>query len=82
MSSLKELILYLESKDNIWLYGAGIVAKRIILLCKHYKINVAGIIVSERGDNSSLLDGVTVYSLDELKYKKTKLNDLNHINKL
>jgi hypothetical protein len=66
INSANELCVYLKSKENIYLYGAGKVAMLVYRFTKMNDIQIAGFVVSKRGDNPFYIDGCPVYVLDEI----------------
>lgn len=77
METINELIFYLKSKKNVWLYGAGKISRRLILLAKKNNIEINGIIVTERNSNPYELNGIRVYTVREIQYMKMQYKDLN-----
>ncbi len=65
--SEQEFLEYLQTRTHLYLYGAGIVAKRVLRFCHANNINVEGIVVTERDDDFTALFGIPVMSLEELQ---------------
>lgn len=75
----KELITYLQEKENIYLFGAGKRAERCLYYCGKSGIRVDGLLVSKREENPLEKDGKPVLALDELKDKSMATEELNVI---
>ncbi len=61
----KELCDYLKSKSNLYIYGAGVVGKRLLRFCNAKEISVKGYVVSEEPKEKMVL-GKDVLTLEEL----------------
>ncbi len=62
-----ELIDYLQSKENIYLFGAGKRAEQYLYYLEKTGVTVDGILVSKKDGNPSEKGGKPVLALDELK---------------
>jgi len=70
MNTIKEVVEYLKTKKNVFLYGAGEIAKRMEKQFTKRGVNVSGYIVTERGENPRMLHGKTVMTRDEFLAKE------------
>lgn len=77
IKTAEELEAYIRRQDNMYLYGAGRRAKRFLGIFQVQEIVFDGCIVSERGENPSMLGDIPVYALEELKGQGKKISDLN-----
>lgn len=75
--NLQQFLAYLREKDNLYIYGAGQIAKRVLFFCRWNNVPVAGIIVSDITKNPDNIDGIGVTDLQSLEEKKTDLTRLN-----
>lgn len=66
MNEIENIIQEIKNKDSIYLYGAGVVARRCYKLFDDYGLNVCGFFVSEQGDNPDQLFGKPVLSFGEI----------------
>lgn len=73
----KELLAYVQGKENIWLFGAGMRMERYLYYCRKKGISIEGILVSDRGGNPYEKEGKPVLALDELKAAGLDANELN-----
>lgn len=64
----EELISFLESKRNIYIYGAGMWARRVLFLMEYLNREVKAFIVSGEPD-CNIYCGKKVYSVNELSKK-------------
>lgn len=67
MDTEKEFMAYMSLKENLYLYGAGTIARQILYLCENQGINVHGLIVTERRDNPEKIGNKRVWLLEEMK---------------
>lgn len=77
--TVKELFGYIQSKDNIWFYGAGKRAERYLYCCGKEGIPVDGILVSDREGNPFEKEGIQVLALNELVDRGLDAKELNII---
>lgn len=63
--SEEQMIEYVKSKEKIYIYGAGINAKRVLSIMKRMDANIAGILVSSLDNNPAEIDNIPV-----MQYKK------------
>lgn len=66
METERELMEYLKERDHIYIYGAGINAKRLSKRMMKYKIYPEGYIVTEKKDNPSYINEKKVWEAKEL----------------
>ena len=72
----KDGFLYeLKSYSEVYLFGAGIVAKKVINLLKKYDVYPKALVVSNAKDNPKEVMGYSVVGIDELE-EETKANFL------
>lgn len=65
--SEQEFLEYLKKTKHLYLYGAGIVAKRVLRFCNANNVAVESIVVTNREDDFTSLCGIPVMSLAELQ---------------
>lgn len=76
METEKELIGYLQGKENIYIYGAGKNAGRLSVRLKKNGIVPTGYIVTEKEDNPSQIDGKRVWGAGEIADSGLELSKL------
>ncbi|MCI8672216.1 MAG: DUF4422 domain-containing protein [Lachnospiraceae bacterium] len=77
METEKDLMEYLKKKDHIFIYGAGINAKRLSKRMVKYKIYPEGYIVTKKKDNPSYINERKVWEAKELSEYKTSINQMS-----
>lgn len=77
IGTVEMLEAYVKERSNIYLFGAGRRARYFIELFRIIGFEFDGCIVSERGRNPAVVEGVPVYALDELGGCGKKPSDLN-----
>ncbi len=65
----------LTTNQPIYIYGAGVVARRLMAFCNDLEIQYAGIIVTKKEGNPSVLNDVSVREIDEIRIEDRK--DMN-----
>ena len=68
-----QLLECVQCEGDTYIYGAGIVAKRITAFLKKEGYFVAGYIVSDAKGNEEAIEGIKVYELDRLNINKNTL---------
>ena len=79
INKVKDLLDYIDSLDNLYLYGAGVMAEKYWQLWQKYNISINGCIVTEREDNPVIFHGKPVYSLRDLSEAGLNPRDINII---
>ena len=67
MKEISEIIL---KSENIWIYGAGKIGKRVCLLLETFDIDIKGIIVTHLSGNQKDVYGHKVFSADDERIGK------------
>lgn len=65
MNKITEAVAYLKSYKKVYVYGAGVRAKRFMRQIKQFNLPIYGFIVTERNNNPMEIDGVKVWQKDE-----------------
>lgn len=65
--SEQEFLEYLNIRTHLYLYGAGVVAKRVLRFCGANNISVEGFIVTEKAETDGDIEGLPIISIDEAK---------------
>lgn len=55
--------------ESIWIYGIGVIGKRICQIFEFYNIKINGIIVSDKTQNLPSYRGIEVFNLEEVRDK-------------
>ena len=63
-----ELVARVKDKSNIWIWGAGINCRRILLLLEEHQINIAGIL--DKDPNKTEVSGISVHCLDQVDFRQ------------
>ncbi len=79
MDEKKQFLQYLQERDNIYLYGAGEIAKRILFFCRRNSILINGIIVSDKGGNPKELDGIRIWAWNDVRANTKMTESMNII---
>ena len=62
-----KLHAFLSIYKKIYIYGAGIVAKRLVCYLKEEEYNISGLIVTEKKENSTIFNDIKIYELNDIK---------------
>lgn len=73
----KEFLDYLQTRQNLFLYGAGTVAKRVLRFCVAHNVSVKGILVSEMAQNPKEIKSIPVYELGTITEHGIKSEDID-----
>lgn len=77
MNQIAELVDYLNEKDNLYLYGAGNIAKLLTTCLERKKIVVQGYVVTKKEKTQIEYNGKKIWSLEELKESDVDLSIWN-----
>lgn len=76
---IEEFLDYLKGKELIYLYGAGKFGRRILHICQYYGIQICGFIVSQKENNPYELEGIRIWTLEELKRESEDKISSSHV---
>lgn len=63
----EEIYKRLKTVESVYIFGAGIYARRVIAFLDHMQIIIKGFIVKEKKKNPKAMCGIKVYELEEMK---------------
>lgn len=69
-----EFIQKLRNLDQVYVFGAGVVGRKVVVFLKENHINVDGILVSDISQNSLMIEDIPVKQVDQIEF-----NDLNYV---
>lgn len=71
----KNLLDYFAKCDNLYVYGAGKFAKEVIIFCRRNKIEIKGIIVTDKTNNPQDILGIQILGLGDINgMEESKIN--------
>lgn len=62
-----QFIEMLQKKNQVFIFGAGMIGTKIALFLKENQINIDAFIVSDRSQNAAMIEGISVKSVEEIK---------------
>lgn len=78
--NLHALHKFCKKYESVYIYGAGIMGKRYQNYLKHKGINIAGFVVTERGNNSETVNGYPVTILSKMVHASTRIGIIVAVN--
>lgn len=76
----RTIIDFIVKNEDIYIYGAGILGKKVFCAYRHYFMNFKGFIVSNKNNVNESLWGHKIYELNELPEKKSIIVALSSSN--